>query len=86
MAPDPVRAPVTPAALDQATKMGWVVEAQEVGLEPAQVTPLALVPVVAVAAPVVATNPAQVLVTLMALVPAISPAEVVGTRSRFGSE
>ena len=38
------------------------------------------------AAPVEVTNPAQVLAPLTALVPAMDPAEVVATKSRFGGE
>ena len=41
---------------------------------------------VAEAAPVEVTNPAQVLAPLTGLVPAMDPAEVVATKSRFGDE
>ena len=67
--------------------MGWAVAAPEAALALARETQLVLAPEVAgAAAPVEGTNPAQVLVTLTALAPAINPEEAVGTKSRFGGE
>jgi hypothetical protein len=83
VAPGLVPALATPAALDQATKLEPAA-ALAVALELALATLLELDP--AEVAPVEVTNPAQVLVTLTALVPAMNPAEVVGTKSRFGGK
>ena len=86
-APGLAPALVTLTVRDQATRMGWAVAAPEAALALARGTQLVLAPVVAGAAELVeVTNPAQVLVPLTALVPAINPVEVVGTKSRFGGE
>ena len=76
VAPEPALAPVTLAALAQATRPAPAVAAREAAREAAQATPLALVPVVAVA-PVEVAGPA--------VAPAINQAEV-DTKSRFGGE
>ncbi len=85
--PGLVPAPATLAALDQATKLEPAA-ALAVALERDLATLPELDP--AEVAPVEVTNLAQVLVTLTAPVPAINPAEVMGTKnpfeSRFGGE
>jgi hypothetical protein len=84
-APGLVPAPGNLTALAQATKMEWAVAARVAALALAQATPLALVPVVAVA-PAAVTVLALAQATLPDRVLAISPAEVLGTKSRFGGE
>jgi hypothetical protein len=84
--PGLVPAPATLAALDQATKIGPAVAAREAALALVLATLPVLVPEEAAEAALVeATNLAQVLVTLTALVPAISPA-AAGTRGQFRDE
>jgi hypothetical protein len=84
-APGLAQAPVTPPVPDRETKPGLGVAAVTAALAPALAILLALVPVVAVAAPVEAINRAPDPVTLTVLAAAINPA-VVGTNSRFGDE
>ena len=83
--PGLVPAPVTLPVPDRATKTGPVVAEPEAALAQGPGTLPALVPA-AEADPVAAINPAPVLATLTALVPAICRAEAVGTRSPFGDE
>jgi hypothetical protein len=89
--PDLAPALVTLPAPDRATKPRPVAAALAVALAQAPATLPALVPVPALeaeaeAAPVEVISPVLGLATLLALVPAISLAEAVGTRSQFGGE
>jgi hypothetical protein len=81
-APGLVSAPVTLAALDQATKLGPAA-ARAAELAPARETQLVLAPVVAATE---VAGPVLVLATLLERAPVINPApvEMVGTKSRFG--
>ena len=79
--------PVTLPVPDRVTKTGPVGAEPEAALAQGPGTLPALVPAPVVGAdPVAAINPAPVLATLTALVPAICRAEAVGTRSPFGDE
>jgi hypothetical protein len=89
--PDLAPALVTLPAPDRATKPGPVAAARAAARELAPATLPALVPALvavaeAEAAPVEVISPVLGLATLLALVPAISLAEAVGTRSQFGGE
>jgi hypothetical protein len=82
LAPAPVTLPVPGLG----TNPGPVEADLEAALAQGLATLPALVPAAVEVVPVAVINPAPVLVTLTALVPAIGPAAVVGTRNRFRDE
>jgi hypothetical protein len=98
MVPRPAPSPVLKAARPHKVLAALpprlrVAAARAAARELAPVTLPALVPAPALvavaeaeAAPVEVISPVLVLATLPAQVPAISPAEAVGTRSKFGGE